>query len=180
MANFWITNNRYPSNPQLFAVSLHKVAGVGVDENNPNFKPKFKLAERTWKIFIYTSGLDTDGDPVQPVVGGVFGSADDVNEFIELKVAELCARIDWSQQGTYSPESDTDAPYVSEQYPGQGQTDVSISSPIVIRVKDPMPGTGIDPSTVVMVVDGFAVTPDVSGNKYDMTFTFRPRPVFFE
>lgn len=180
MANFYVTHHRYPSNPQLFAVTLHKVAGIGVDENNPNFKPNFRLAERTWKVFIYTSGLDANGDPVQPIVGGVFGTAEDVNALIESKIAELCARIDWSQQGTYTPESDTDAPMISEQYPAQGQADVPISSPIVIRVKDPLPGTGIDPSTVVMTIDGYTVTPTYVGNKYDMTFTFKPRPIFFE
>jgi hypothetical protein len=180
MANFYVTHHRYPSNPQLFAVSLHKVAGVGVDENNPNFKPTYRVAERTWKVFIYTSGLDANGDPVQPVVGGVFGDAEDVNEFVETKVAQLCATIDWSQQGAYTPQEDAGAPYVSEQYPAQGQIDVPISSPIVIRVKDIIPGVGIDPSTVVMTVDGFTVTPNVTGNKYDTTFTFKPRPIFFE
>jgi hypothetical protein len=180
MANFYVTHHRYPSNPQLFAVSLHKVAGVGVDENNPNFKPTYRLAERTWKIFIYTSGLDTNGDPVQPVVGGIFGSADDVNQFVENKIAQLCSTIDWSQQGTYTPQGDAGAPYVSEQYPTQGQVAVPISSPVVIRVKDIIPGVGIDPSTVSMTIDGFEVEPTFTGNKYDMTFTFRPRPIFFE
>ncbi len=178
MANLWITHHKYPSNPQLFAVSLHKVAGIGVDEANPNFKPNYRRAERTWKIFIYTSGLDVNGDPVQPIVAGVFGELEDVNALIQSKIAELCGRIDWSQQGTYSPEEDTDAPYVSEQYPTQGQIDVSITSPIVIRVKEPLPGTGIDLSTVVMTVDGYTVTPNVTGNKYDYTFTFSPRPIF--
>ncbi len=179
MANFWITNNKYPSNPQLFAVSLYKVVGVGVDENNPNYKPHFRRAEKTWKAFIYTSGLDTNGINVGPVVGGVFGTAQDINTFIENKIAALCDLIDWSQQGMYTPQSDRDAPAVYEQYPVNGQTNVPIASPIVIRIKDPMPGTGIDPSTVVMTVNGFTVVPHVSGNKFDQTFIFSPRPIFF-
>ena len=180
MANTWIINNKYPSNPQLFAVSLHKIAGIGVDENNPNFKPNYRNAEPTWKVFIYTSGKDADGEMVGPLVAGVFGSEDDVNDFINAKIAELCALIDWSQQGQYSPESDSAAPAVVEQYPLRGQTGVSISSPIVIRVQDLLPAVGIDPSTVVMTVDGFEVVPNVSGNKFDYTFTFKPRPIFFE
>lgn len=156
------------------------MAGIGVDENDPNFKPTYKLAERTWKIFIYTSGLDSEGNRVPPITTGTVGTAEDVNSLIESKIAQLCSLIDWSQQGTYEPQSDRSEPYVSEQYPVKDQTDVPISSPIVIRVKDPLPGVGIDPATVVMTVNGFEVAPHVTGNKYDMTFTFKPRPIFFE
>ncbi len=180
MANSIITNAKYPSNPQLFAVSLHKIAGIGVDEENPNFKPNYRRAEPTWKVFIYTSGKDADGEMVGPIVAGVFGSEDDVNDFINSKIVELCALIDWSQQGQYSPESDSAAPVVVEQYPNRGQTDIPISSPIVIRVQDLLPGVGVDPSTVVMTVDGFDVVPTATGNKFDYTFTFKPRPIFFE
>lgn len=180
MANFYVTNNKYPSNPQIFAISLHKIAGIGVDEDNPNFKPNYRNAEPTWKLFIYTSGLDSEGDPVGPLVAGVFGGEDELNSFIEEKIAELCDLIDWSQQGEFSPQSDSSAPVIAEQYPVPNQTDVSISSPIVIRVRDLVPAAGIDPSTAVMTVDGFDVTPSYVGNKYDMTFTFKPRPIFFE
>jgi hypothetical protein len=180
MANFYVTNNKYPSNPQLFIVTLHKVAGIGVEENNPNFKPSYPHAERYWKVFIYTSGLDADGEPVGPLVRGVRGSEVDVNQFIEAEVAELCALIDWSQQGTYAPEEDAAAPVVVEQFPMPGQSSVPISSPIVIRVKDLVPGVGIDPSTVEMTVDGFSVTPGYAGNKFDFTFMFSPRPVYFD
>lgn len=180
MANFWITNNKYPSNPQLFAASLHKVAGIGVDESNPNFKPTYKKAEPTWKLFIYTSGKDSNGDQVGPLVAGVFGSADDLNEFFNEKLDELCALIDWSQQGEFAPELDSAAPVIAEQYPLRGQTDVPISSPVVLRVMDLLPGVGIDPSTIVMTVDGFTVNPTVVGNKFDYTVSFKPRPIFFE
>jgi hypothetical protein len=67
---------------------------------------------------------------------------------------------------------------VAEQYPQPGQENVLINSPIVVRVMDLLPGTGVDASTVVMKVDGFTVSPHVSGNKYDYTFTFSPKPVY--
>lgn len=178
MANFYVTHHKYPSNPQLFTIALDKVRGFGVQENNPNFKPSYWLAEPTWKVFIYTSGLDTNGDAVGPLVADVFGSAETVNEFIEDKVAELCGLIDWSQQGEYSIQVDANGPIITEQYPNPFQTDVPISSPIVIRVQDPIPGNGIDPSSVVMKVDGYTVTPNGAGNKFDYTFTYKPRPVF--
>jgi len=179
MANFYVTHHKYPSNPQLFTIALDKVRGLGVDENNPNFKPSYKIAEPTWKVFIYTTGLDSSGGKIGPLVADVFGSETTVNSFIEAKIAELCALIDWSQQGQFLAQSDSGAPVVVEQFPLAGQTGVPISSPIVIRVQDFLPGNGVDPSTVSLKVDGFLVNPVITGNKYDQFFTFKPRPVFF-
>jgi hypothetical protein len=131
-----------------------------------------------WKVFIHTSGFDSSGDSVGPVVADVFGSEESVNDFIEKAVAELCALIDWSQLGIYSSQLDSHAPIIVEQFPLPNQTDVSIASPIVIRVKDPLPGVGVDESSVVMSVDGFPVTPKVVGNKFDYTFSYSPKAVF--
>ena len=177
MANFYVTHHKYPTNPQLFTINLHKIASLG-GEDNPNFKPRYKQAEKYWKLFIYTSGLDSSGDSVSPVVADLFGGEDDVNEFVEGAIADLCALIDWTQQGQFTPEVDSAAPIIVEQFPQPGQTDVSISAPIVVRVKDPLPGTGIDVSTVSMTIDGIAISPSVVGNKYDSTFTFSPRHIY--
>lgn len=178
MANFYVTNSRYPSNPQLFTIALNKVRGLGTKEDNPNFKPTYWLGEPVWKVLIHTSGLDNEGNSVGPIIADVVGSSEDVNEFVETAVEELCGLIDWSQQGAYTAELDQSAPYVEEQYPGRGQENIPISSPIVIRVKEPLPGAGIDPESVVMKVDGYEVTPSYSGNKFDYTFSFKPRPVY--
>ena len=177
MANLYITHHKFPSNPQLFTISLHKVASLA-GEDNPAFKPSFPQAERYWKLFIYTTGKDSAGDSVGPVVAGVFGGEADINEFVDTAFANLCALIDWSQQGEFTPEIDSAAPVIREQYPLPSQTNVSISSPVVIRVQDLLPGTGVDTSTVSMSIDGLAVNPDVVGNKYDCTFSFGPRPIY--
>jgi len=177
MANHYVTNSRYPSNPQLFTINLHKVAGFPA-EDNPNFQPSFGIAERYWKLFIYTSGLDSEGVSVGPIVADITGTAENVNEFVENAVADLCARIDWSQQGEIPPDIDRNAPLITEQYPTVGQTNVNISSPVVIRVHDPLPGVGINPATVSLKIDGHVVNPDVVGNKFDYTFSFSPRPIY--
>ena len=177
MANFYVTHHKFPSNPQLFTVTLHKVVPL-VPEDNPNVDPPYRQGESFWKLFIYTTGKDNLGDDVPPIVADVFGDEDTVNEFVDNTVAELCSYIDWSQQGEFSPETDRYAPVVVEQYPLPNQTGVSIASPVVIRVKELLPGVGIDESTVSMKVDGFDVTPNVTGNKYDYTFSFSPRPIF--
>lgn len=178
MANFYVTHHRYPSNPQLFTIALDKVAGFGVAEDNPNFRPRYAIAEEYWKVFIHTTGLDALGEPVGPVVADVVGTKETVDEVISEKIAELCTLIDWSQQGAYTPEADSAAPIVVEQYPTPGQTNVSISSPVVLRVQEPLPGNGIDVSSVYMEIDGIAVVPSAVGNKFDMTFSFSPRPIY--
>ena len=177
MANHYVTNSKYPSNPQLFTINLHKVAGRE-PEANPNFRPTFGVAERYWKLFIYTSGLDANGDSVGPIIAGVKGTAETVNGVVENALADLCALIDWSQQGQLSPEVDRNAPLVTEQYPVANQTGVNISSPVVIRVADPLPAVGIDLSTVTLTIDGHSVVPDVVGNKFDYTFSFSPKPIY--
>lgn len=177
MANYYVTNSKYPSNPQVFTVTLHKVASIQ-GEDNPNFIPTFGQAERYWKLFIYTSGLDGNGESVGPVVADVTGSSLDVNAFVEESLANLCALIDWSQQGQAPLEVDRNAPIITEQYPAASQSDVNISSPVVVRVTDPLPGVGVDPSTVSMKIDGYDVVPNVVGNKFDYTFSFSPRPVY--
>lgn len=177
MANFYITHHKYPSNPQFFTVALHKVASLG-GEDNPNFRPSYPSAEEYWKLFIYTSGLDSSGDLVGPIVADVFGSDTEINEFAERKFAELCDLIDWSQQGEFSPEVDSAAPVVVEQFPRQGQTNVPISSPVVLRVKDLLPGVGIDASTASLSIGGITISPSFVGNKYDYTFSFSPRPIY--
>jgi hypothetical protein len=178
MANFYVTNNKFPAVPQLFVVSLHKMVGPSAPELNPNFHPTYAVAEPTWKVLVYTSGYDSEGKTVSPIQADVLGSEETVNDFIEGAVAFLCAQIDWSQQGAYSPETDSRAPIVVEQFPEVGQTGVPISSTVALRVKDFLPAIGIDPSSVQMTVDGFAVTPVVTGNKFDYTFTYKPLAVY--
>ena len=177
MANVYITHHKYPTNPQLFTISLRKIASLA-GEDNPNFKPSYPQAEKYWKLFIYTTGKDSSGDDVGPVVADVFGGEVDVKEFVDNALADLCVLIDWSQQGEFSPEVDSAAPVIMEQYPLPGQTGVSISSPVVIRVQDLLPGAGVDASTVSMSIGGISVNPSVEGNKYDYTFSFSPRPIY--
>jgi len=179
MANFYVTHNKFPRNPQLFTINLRKVAGIPA-EVNPNFTPTFGIAEEFWKLFIYTTGLNSSGNNIQPIVLDVIGSYETVNDLVNGKLANLCSLIDWSQQGQYDPESDLAAPLVVDQYPARGQTGVPITSAIVIRIQDPLPANGIDISTLSFNVDGFDINPNVYGNKFDYTITFSPKPIFYD
>lgn len=177
MANFYVAHHKFPSNPQFFTASIRKVAGFR-PEQNPNFKPKYAIAEPFWKVFIYTTGIDSSGNAVGPIITDVVGSEDTVTALMETKLAELCDLIDWSQQGEFTPQVDSAAPVIVEQFPTVGQAVVPINSPVVLRVQDLLPAVGIDSSTVLMSIGGLSVTPNVVGNKYDYTFSFSPRPIF--
>lgn len=178
MANFYVTNNRYPSNPQLFTVNLVKITKMG-GEVNPNFKPSYPSAEPYWTLLVYTTGKDYNGKDLNPIAVDILSGLDTVQEVIDQKVAELCALIDWSQQGQFVGEDDSGAPSIYEQSPLSGETNVPINSPVVIRVRETLPGVGIDISTVSLRINGIQINPSVSGNKYDCTFTYNPRPIYY-
>lgn len=177
MANFYVTNSLYPENPQLFTVNISKIAKKGGEEN-PNFKPLYKSAEEYWTLVIYTTGTDTNGDTVGPVFADVLGSLETVKELVDDKVSELCGLIDWTNQGEFSALEDDNGPIIVEQSPSSGETGVSISSSIYLRLQDKLPAKGIDINTLSMKVNGISVNPDVKGNKFDYKIFYSPRPVY--
>ena len=73
MANFYVTHHKFPRNPQLFTINLHKVVPLE-PEDNPNVDPPYAPGESFWKLFIYTSGKDNSGEDVAPIVADVIGS----------------------------------------------------------------------------------------------------------
>jgi hypothetical protein len=178
MANFYVTNSRFPSNPQLFTVNLTKASKIG-GEVNPNFNPTYPTAESYWTLFVYTTGTNIDGEALNPVVLDILDGAENIKDVIETKISQLCSLIDWTAQGTYTAQDDVGAPIVYEQSPSPGEIDVPISSVISLRVQDTLAGVGIDQDTISLKINGIEVTPVVTGNKFDMTITYRPRPVYF-
>ncbi len=177
MANFYVTNNRYPSNPQLFTVNLSKIAKKG-GEDNPNFRPTYPSAERYWTLLIYTTGLDSNGDIVGPAAADVVGGLETVTEVIDAKVEELCSLIDWSQQGEFLPQPDAGAPTFVSRSPAPNETGVSINKAINITVEDMLPAVGMDVGSLSMKVNGIVINPKITGNKYNYTFSFTPRPIY--
>lgn len=177
MANFFVYNHRYPRNPQSFTINVSKYVNIGGEEN-PNFKPNYPSAEPYWKIVIYTSGKDVNGKEVGPVIGDILGPYDNVNDFVQGKIKDLCSLIDWSSQGLFVAEADAGAPIIAEQTPFPGEEDVAITSGIRIVIREPLPGNGIDISTLSFKVNGIEITPMIKGNKYEYTISYNPRPLY--
>lgn len=177
MATFYLTNAQYPDNPQLFVVDVKQIVKLR-GESGTDFSAS-RRGEHYWEIVIYTSGVDFSGDRIKSKWLDVIGTSESINDLINEKIKEICGQIDWSTTTTLTgPEleaaEDTKPPVVFWQYPEDGQIDVPLDSRIIIRIKDELPSKGIDISTLTMRVDGFDIVPEVYGNKYDYTITYKP------
>jgi len=69
-------------------------------------------------------------------------------------------------------EPDLTAPYATGFIPAKESTGVLSSTDIVIHIKDD--GAGVDRATVVMTVEGVAVSPEITGTPSDYTLTYNP------
>ena len=77
--------------------------------------------------------------------------------------------IDEDCDGT---DLDTLPPTAEMTHPTDGASNVPIDSIIIIHVKDS--GRGVSQSTIVMTIEGVAVTPAITGNPSDYNITYGP------
>lgn len=177
MATLYITNHLYPDNPQLFVIDFKQVVKLR-GEPNTSFAYD-RRGERYWEAVIYTSGLDSNGDSLGPYWVHEIGSESTLNELIQSKINEVAQEIDWSKSALIDEEfqakADRYSPVIYWTYPSDEQTNVPIDSTIIVRIKDLPPAKGIDISTLSFKVGGYSVSPEVSGNKYDYTLSYRPQ-----
>jgi len=69
-------------------------------------------------------------------------------------------------------------PYTDGHNPAKNATNISPGSNIIVHVKDD--GLGVDINTIVMMVNGQVVNPDISGTKEDYTLNYNPSEDFLE
>lgn len=176
MATSYVTHHLYPDNPHLFIVDLKQIVKLR-GEPNTEFS-RNRRGEKFWELIIYTSGLDSSGDRLGPYWLDVLGSEQDVNEFLENKIEDICSKIDWTKNPAFDEDSvakvDRYPPRISWQYPESGETNVPIGSKIILELKEDVPAKGIDFSTITMTVDGFSITPTITGNPFSCTVSYRP------
>lgn len=176
MATVYVTHNLYPDNPHLFIVDLKQIVKLK-GEPNTDFS-RNRRGEHFWELIIYTSGLDVAGDRLGPYWLDVIGSETTVDEFINDKINEICTEIDWTRHpaidDALEAKVDRFPPMLYWQYPESGATNVPIDSRIIFMLKDELPAKGIDFSTITLTVDGFPVTPDITGNPFNCTVSYRP------
>jgi hypothetical protein len=167
MATFYAYNNLYPDNPQLFVIDVKQVVN-----NKSN-------GEHLWRIALYTSGRNSVGTYLGPYWLNVVSTEASLTELVNNKVEQICSLIDWSKSPIdditfFIAQEDRYSPTIAWQYPVSSQIDVPIDSKISIRIMDILPSKGIDISTLTMKVDGMEVIPEVYGNPFDYTITYKP------
>lgn len=176
MASFYVSHHEYPRNPKLFTVNVELVV-KRVGEPNTQFYYKMR-GEEFWELYVGVDAVDASGDDVPPFWADVVTTEADVETLVADKVEELCALIDWSNEGEFAPEVDTTGPILVSATPVDGSTDVEITSKINVVIKEPLPSSGMDISTLTFKVKGIAVTPTVTGHPYKYTIEFSPSPYF--
>jgi len=176
MATFYVTHHKYPDNPQLFTINIQQVVKRKGEPETEFFYDR--RGESYWEVFIATSGLDATGASIPSYWADIKTSETVVDELVSAKVKEMSAAIDWTQQGAFSLSSDNLVPYIAEQYPASDSTEVPIQSTIRLVIKDLLPGSGLDSSTLVFSVKGIPVTPTVTGHPYELVLSYSPTPLF--
>jgi hypothetical protein len=177
MSTFYVTHHLYPDNPQFFLVDVRKVVKFSGEPRTSFWQER--RGEHFWEIVIYTSGIDSDRNSIKPYWIDVISSEESISEIINNKISDICNLIDWSITGRSEDEifieqSDLNSPVIYSCFPSPNQTGVPIGSRIIIRLRDLLPANGIDTSSIKMMVDGFDITPEITGNKYDCVVSYRP------
>ena len=173
MANFYVTNSFYPNNPQLFTITIKQVVKKLGEPSTAFYRDN--RGELYWEVCIATSAITAAGAPLGTMWADIKGSEITVHELISNKINEMCAEIDWTNEGEYTIDQDRYAPRVVSQYPVAGQTDVPLGSTINFVIKDFLPSSGIDISTLSFKVRGIAVSPTVTGNPFQYTISYTPK-----
>ena len=176
MASFFVTHHKYPTNPKLFVANVERVVKR---RGEPDTEFYYDMrAEQYWELYVATDALDASGEAIQPFWADVIVAEDSIDELIADKVEEICELIDWTNDSELSPQQDRYSPTLVSISPSNGETDASITGGVKAVLKEPLPGSGMDVSTLVFKVNGVSVTPTITGHPYEYTFEYFPKPLF--
>jgi hypothetical protein len=160
MAQFIVRNSLNPSKAVRFGVTFAQVV------------PKDNEGEPIWVVEVGTDEPHLSGGDIPPEFINLT-SLDNLDLEIEKSVEIISAKIDWSPL-----DEDIRPPFVESCFPTDYEID--IESDVKLVLKDLLPATGIDISSIQMTVtaDGkdFDVTPElvVRGDPYEYTIKWRP------
>jgi hypothetical protein len=73
---------------------------------------------------------------------------------------------------TTQAEPDTTPPYTAGHDPAEDADNVPVNTNIVVHILDE--GSGVDPDTIVMTVEGVPISPVITGDIADYTLTYDP------
>lgn len=178
MVVFYLKNSRAPENKIVpVTVALNKEVLYPYPDNFPDLQNQ--EGDGIWILTLSTTERDVDGDPIPPEIINVI-SETTLHLELEAGLGRIGQKVNW---GPLSP--DTTAPKVVEITPPLTQTTgVPIASNIIVRLKEGLPASGMDLSTLNLTLNGFPIISggvvqsgydaELRGNVFDLTIIHRP------
>jgi len=189
MADFLVRHGLNPDKVVRFSITLTQVLDTQYDPPEELLTEYPRLeGDEVWILEIGTYELDTNGDEI-PTRKIHLATLSDVDREIQETVEDMCQLIDWDPLKT-----DAQPPYVYWYLPNDGEIeaanevtveDVAITTQVYFKIRDSLPATGIDYSSVEVELEVYApdstpfqfdITSEVelSGSPYDLQIRWNP------
>jgi len=189
MADFLVRHGLNPDKVVRFSITLTQVHDTQYDPPEELLTEYPRLeGDEVWILEIGTYELDTNGDEI-PTRKIHLATLSDVDREIQETVEDMCQLIDWDPLKT-----DAQPPYVYWYLPNDGEIeaanevtveDVAITTQVYFKIRDSLPATGIDYSSVEVELEVYApdstpfqfdITSEVelSGSPYDLQIRWNP------
>jgi hypothetical protein len=155
LAEFIVRNSLNPYKAVKFGVTTRQVV------------PKENEGEALWVVEIATDEPTISGFVISPVYINL-RTLDDLDKEIQNATAIISSQIDWAPL-----IEDSTPPFVVSASPGNGVVD--IESSVEFLIKDNLPSSGLDLSSIKMTVNDFDVTSELelSGDGYEQKIKWK-------
>lgn len=162
MAEFIVRNSLNPYKAVKFGITTRQVV------------PKENKGEALWVVEIATNEPTISGAVIPPVYINL-RTLDDLDDEIQKATATISSQINWTPL-----IEDNTPPFVVSASPEDGV--VGIESSVEFVIKDTLPSSGLDLSTIKMTVNGFDVTSELefSGDVYEQKIKWKPYLRYYE
>jgi hypothetical protein len=156
VAEFIVRNSLNPYKAVKFGVTTRQVI------------PKENEGEALWVVEIATNEPTISGSVIPPVYINL-RTLDDLDKEIQNATAIISSQIDWTPL-----IEDSTSPFVVSVSPEDSVVD--IESSVEFLIKDNLPSSGLDLSSIKMTVNDFDVTSELefSGDGYEQKIKWKP------
>ena len=130
--------------------------------------------ELIFRLTLDTGAIDTNGDRIDTVVIENVTQTTFKRELAK-GLATIADQIDWGTLRT-----DTHSPLIEDIYPENNQINVPLGANVYIKLREAFPATGIDPSTIKLIVNNIDVTNELNIKNRDLeaNITWIPKRVY--
>jgi len=192
MADVLVRHGRNPGKVVRFSINIIQVHDITHDPTEVPKQDYPRLeGDVIWILEVGTYEPDINGDPI-PIRKVNLVSLSTLDSVIQQTIQDMCALIDWG-----IAQEDKRAPYVYWHLPNDGTavdgisstiSGVKLHSEIYFKLKDNLPSTGIDMSSIEMTItisgtDPTKVWPtfsdisseaEITGTPYDVQVYWSP------